>query len=92
VLIEHDAEVTAQNKDGSTPLHLVSTQPAWSQVSPQRCAEVAQILLEHGADGTAQDKNGCSSLDLASRDERLAEVAKVLLEHRADPGDNENTN
>ena len=94
VLIEHgtDSDVTTQNKEGSTPLHLVSTQPTWSQVSPQQCAEIARILLEHGADGTARDNNGRSPIDLASGDERLAEVAQVLLQHRADSGEHENAN
>jgi ankyrin repeat protein len=91
VLIEHGADLTARNNNGSTPLHLVSTQPTWSQVLPQRCAEVVRVLLEHGADGTAQDKNGCSPLDLASGDERLAEVVQVLLKHRVDR-DHENRN
>jgi ankyrin repeat protein len=45
LLIEHGADVAAQDMWGSTPLHQAE----------KRCyVELAQLLIEHGADATAQ--------------------------------------
>jgi ankyrin repeat protein len=49
VLLEHGADTTAQDNDGSTPLHLASQEGH---------VEAARILLEHGAETTAQDNYG----------------------------------
>jgi ankyrin repeat protein len=68
MLIEHGADVTAQTKDGKTPLHGVS--------SPG----IARILIEHGADVTARTKDGETPLHRASS----LEVARMLIEHGAD--------
>ena len=54
-LVEHGADVTAQDENGSTPLHLV----------PHR-VDIARILVEHGADVTAHDKDGSTPLYSAS--------------------------
>ena len=57
-LLEHDADVTAQNEVGSTPLHLASQ---FGQV------EVVGMLIEHGADVKAKDNVGSTPLHLASQ-------------------------
>jgi ankyrin repeat protein len=75
VFLKHDSDVTTQNKDWETPLHLASREDK---------AEVARVLLEqHGAHVTTQNKDGDTPLHLASREDKV-EVARVLLEHRAD--------
>jgi serine/threonine-protein phosphatase 6 regulatory ankyrin repeat subunit B len=71
MLIEYGADVAAQDKDGFTPLHLVSQ------------AEVASMLIEHGADVAAQDKDGETPLHLASRAIDVG-VVRMLIEHGAD--------
>ena len=48
-LIEHGADMTAQDKYGWTPLHLLL-------LSDRPDADLAQFLIEHGADVTGQDK------------------------------------
>jgi ankyrin repeat protein len=53
MLIERGADVTAQNKDGQTPLHLASQM---GQV------DVARMLIERGADVTAQNNDGSDSI------------------------------
>jgi len=84
MLIERGADLSAQNKDMKTPLHLVSTHSYWA--TPQQFAEVARMLLEHGANVTTRDNDGWTPLDLASQDKRLVEVAHVLVRHNAGPG------
>jgi len=48
-LVELGADVTAQDKDGSTPLH---------QASNSGEVDLARFLVEHGADATALTKQG----------------------------------
>jgi ankyrin repeat protein len=59
MLLEHGADVMAQNKDGETPLHLASREDK---------GEVIHMLLEHGAHVMAQNKDGDTPLHLASRE------------------------
>ena len=73
-LLERDADVTAQDGNGSTPLH---------QASQYGNAETASMLIERGADVTAQDKNGSTPLHLASQFVQ-AEIASMLIERGAD--------
>ena len=47
MLIERGVNLTAQNNDGDTPLHLASY---WGQV------EVTRMLIERGADLTAPEQ------------------------------------
>jgi ankyrin repeat protein len=75
MLIERDADVSAQDKEGRTHLHLVSRN--WRQL------EVARMLIERGADVAAQNKEGQTPLHLASQEGRLG-VARTLTEHGVD--------
>ena len=74
MLIDCGANVTAQNKDGETPLHLAS-----------RRGEVAvfPMLVERGANISAQNKDRETPLHLASRYGQV-EVAHMLIDHGAD--------
>ena len=56
VLLECDADVTAQNDDGETPLHVASKEGH---------LQVVRVLLEHGASTSARDKFGSTPLHLA---------------------------
>ena len=85
MLIERGADVTAQNRNGSTLLHLVSIQPVWVTERPEEnYTEIARKLLEHGADVTVQNKSGRTPFDLASSRRGNKKVARVL-DHGADP-------
>ena len=57
LLIEQGADVTAQDENGSTPLHLAST---------SGILEIVWLLLECGACATARDESGKTPLHLAS--------------------------
>ena len=74
MLIEHGADVAAQNNDWETPLHLASR---WGRV------EVARILIECGADVTAQNMYGETPLHLALV-WVLVELARMLTQHDID--------
>jgi len=69
-LLEHDADVTAQDKNGATPLHLASQ---WGGV------EIVRILLMRGADVTAQDNKRSTPLHQASK-QGHADSVRVFLE------------
>ncbi|KAN0123104.1 Ankyrin repeat-containing domain protein [Russula decolorans] len=91
MLIERGADVTAQNNDGETPLHLASAPSSRARFSPQKYAEVVHMLLEHGADVNARNKNGFTPFVLALQ-VGLAEIIHVLVQHGADPGAHDNAN
>ena len=74
LLVEHGADVRAQNKKGSTPLHLASRHGSMG---------VARFLLEHGADVTTEDNEGLPPLPLASQEGYMG-VENLLIEHGAD--------
>ena len=57
LLIEHGADVTSQDENKSTPLHLAS-----SAGNP----EMVRLLIEHGADVTALDVHRMTPLHMAS--------------------------
>jgi ankyrin repeat protein len=78
MLIERGADVTAQNDDGETPLHLASAPTFRAQTFSQKYADVAHILLEHGADANARNKNGLTPFFLALQG-GLAEVIHVFF-------------
>ena len=76
VLLEHGADVTAQNEDNLTPLH---------RASRSGREEIVRVLLEHGADGAARDKKRMTPLHWASARGHV-EVAHILLERSGDAG------
>ena len=73
-LLEHSANVTAQDKDGSMPLH-------WA--SRKGRVEVICVLLRHKADAKAQDKNKSTPLHQASSG-GYGRSVRILLEHGVD--------
>jgi len=73
LLLEHGADVNAQAKDGSTPLH---------EASRFGTAKTARLLLEHGASVEVKDAQGRTPIQVASTS-RNAEVMELLLEHGA---------
>ena len=72
-LIEHDANMAAQDQDGWTPLHVVSQSDH---------LDVARFLVEHVANAEAQDRCGRTPLHLASQRGRL-DVARSFVENGA---------
>jgi ankyrin len=85
MLINRGADVTAQNKDRHTPLHLalIPSTWIWSQVLTEREVEVVRMLIDHGADLTAQNKDGETPLHLASRRRQVA-AGRMLIDRGAD--------
>jgi ankyrin repeat protein len=73
-LIEHGADVNAQQADAFTPLHGAAQNGQIAMV---------QLLLDHGADRHARAANGQTALDLA-RAGQHADVA-ALLEQTSQP-------
>jgi len=73
-LLDHGADVDAEDNDRSTPLHVISK---YGNV------KAARLLLEHGARVEALDNDDSTPLHFALRDETV-EVARLLLEHGAD--------
>lgn len=57
LLIEHGADVTAQDEACVTPLHLASSKGS---------VETVQLLIENGADVAARDARNRTPLHLAS--------------------------
>ena len=56
-LVEHGADLIAQDENGWTPLHVASK---------YRRVEITRFPVEHGANAAAQDKEGSTPLQLAS--------------------------
>jgi len=73
-LLDHGADVTAQDQDGVTPLHLAS-----SRGQP----EIARILIKCGAEVTSQNEDKSTPLHLAAQEGRVV-VAGMLIRHGAD--------
>ena len=80
LLIEHGADMAAQDKDGTTPLH-------WA--SERDHMDVARLLVEHGADAAAQDKYGTTPLHRASERGHV-DLARLLIEHGANAAAQDN--
>jgi ankyrin repeat protein len=74
MLIERGADVTAQNRDGQTPLHLASRM---GQV------DVVRMLIERGADPDSPEQDGETPLHLAFQSGQV-DVARMLIERGAD--------
>ena len=76
-LIEYDADVSAKDENGCTPLFTAS------EGHHLRDCSVLRILLDHGADVNAPGLSGWTPLHKASAFGAV-EVARLLLEHGAD--------
>jgi len=87
-LVEHGADVAAQDKQGFTPLHSLSSTAVPADIVSfhygERAVhvELAKFLVEHGADVAAQDEHGSTSLHLASKNGHVpVDLAQFLVEH-----------
>ena len=74
MLIEHGADVSAQNEDGWTALHLASGNGN---------VDLAQMLIERGADVSAQNEDRSTALHLALENGNVG-LARMLIECGAD--------
>ena len=75
-LLDHGADVNAQNDAGYTPLHRVSLS------EPVKVHRLAQLMLERGADVNARGKDKATPLHFASYMSKFP-TARVLLDHGA---------
>jgi ankyrin repeat protein len=82
LLIDHGANMTAENEHGEIPLHLVSR---GQYVTQENGVGIVQLFLERGIDVNATDRHQNTSLHSASSLGRL-EIARVLLDRGAKPG------
>ena len=80
-LLDHGADVNAQNADGQTPLHRLGV--SLDSFFEANCHSLARLMLERGAEVNARDKNQETPLHSASYLSRL-ETTRVLLDHGAD--------
>ena len=76
LLVRHDANVNAVNKDGDTALLLA--------IKRGGSLEMIKFLLENGANPNVTDKKGYTPLFYAVGRKEL-DVVKVLIQHDADP-------
>ena len=74
MLLQHGADVHAQDKEKWTPLHIAAGNGH---------TEVVELLLEKGADINAKDEYGGTPLHYAAL-KGQTEVAEFLLEKKAD--------
>jgi len=74
ILLQYGADVNAQDKRRSTPLHRASGRHLGS-------VEIVRVLLQYGADVGANDDDGMTPLDVALSEEHH-EKAQLLSDHR----------
>ena len=84
VLLEHKADVDAEDDSGQTPLLNLSRNRGGGRRMSQ-LHQVSRLLLEHGADVNARSHNLSTPLHTAAENGRV-EVVRVLLEHGASVG------
>ena len=78
MLLDHGANIHAENVHGQTPLHMMS-----QRVFPTDESDLVQLLLSQGADVNARDKNQATALLLACIHCK-PKTAEGLLENGAD--------
>ena len=92
LLVEHGADVNAQDNDGYTALLAAAVSGAVSGAMPGAVllgpvelvkVEIVRLLVEHGADVNAQDNDGYTALLVAAMLGDV-EVVRLLVEHGAD--------
>jgi ankyrin repeat protein len=74
LLIEHAADVNAQDERNSTPLHFASSKGQ---------TETVQLLIDRGSDVHARDESHSTPLHLASSTGSI-EAVRILISHGAD--------
>lgn len=85
LLLNHGADINAQNKGGNTPLHLASM---------SNNEDIVFLLLDHGANINIQNRTGetASQMARSQGSDKLAEMIEnwrtistiAMLEHRGD--------
>lgn len=84
-LIQAGAEVRAENRRRTEPLHLAAVggpnSPGWN---PRAQSATIERLIKAGADPNAKNKDGTTPLHRAIRT-RCADAVRTLLEYGADP-------
>ncbi len=79
LLIQHGADVNAQNGNQSTPLHLAAS----SHLALE--GNIVRLLLKHSANSGAKDSEGRTPLQIASS-EGHSWIAMLLSDHHARRG------
>ena len=80
MLLDHGANLNAENDEGKTPLNLVSQDDYDSE---EHGVSIARLLLQRGVDVHVKDKDHNTPLHSAAFSGML-EIARVLLDHGAD--------
>lgn len=83
ILLNHGADVDAQDNGGSTPLHIVisDARPLDGKGDTE---QAVGVLLEHGADINLRNHEGQTALHQASRHDDTGYIMHLLLKHGPD--------
>jgi ankyrin repeat protein len=74
MLLEHKADVRAQDNSGNTPLHLAASKGH---------LKIARILLKYNTEVNSRNEDGSTPLLMASSNGNI-EISRLLLSHNAD--------
>jgi ankyrin repeat protein len=77
-LLAHGVDVNARNKDGSTPLHIASSNETFGESEKELA--IARALLAHGADIGAEDDKGRTAFQVAE-ETGYDEMMRLLSEY-----------